>query len=173
MTGDCPHLTHRLADGAIVVAHPRSLALLEHRPAAAAGTDYFAGRAMTGPILRSRSANQLSAVSLIGAPAVALRPGGVCRGCSTSWRAAGDAGRDRVLLPMLRALTGARSTSSPSGAWAGDARWRRVPGVAASRRRDPLRLGPGDDRSAGWRLDLPSPSAFSLCYTSLGGIADI
>ena len=70
-----------LLDGGIVVAYLAAVLILSGVIALRqrSGADYFlAGRSMSGPLLAfSILANQISAVSLIGAPAfVALRAGG-------------------------------------------------------------------------------------------------
>lgn len=175
-----------LLDGTIVIAYLASVLALSLAIARRqrSGTDYFlAGRAMTGPILAgSILANQISAVSLIGAPAfVALRQGG-----GLSWLQYELAVPLAmivaivVLLPALRALPGASIYEFAEGRFGPGTRRTLAAAFLVSRG---LALGVLLYASAlvvaealGWPLDVSivAIGLFSLCYTSLGGIvADI
>jgi len=148
------------------------------------GTDYFlAGRAMGGPVLAaSILANQVSAVSLIGAPAfVALRPGG-----GLAWLQYELAvplamlAAIVLLLPALRSLSGVSIYEFAERRFG--AGTRRVLAAAFLVSRG-LALGVLLYASAlvvaeaiGWPVDaaIVAIGVFALSYTSLGGIvADI
>lgn len=164
---------------AVVMGVAGALARRQH-----SGTEYFlAGRAMGGPLLAaSILANQVSAVSLIGAPAfVALRPGG-----GLSWLQYELAlplamfAAIVVLLPVLRALPGA-SIYDFAGRRFGPGTRRALAGAFLLSRG--LALGVLLYASAlvtaealGWRVEgaILALGLFALGYTSLGGIvADI
>lgn len=148
------------------------------------GTDYFlAGRAMGGGLLAvSILANQLSAVSLIGAPAfVALRPGG-----GLSWLQYELAvplamlAAIVLLVPMLRSLPGTSIYEFAEQRYGPGTRRALAGAFLLSRG---LALGVLLYASAlvvsgalGWPVEasILAIGLFSLCYTSLGGIvADI
>ena len=148
------------------------------------GTDYFlAGRAMGGPLLAaSILANQVSAVSLIGAPAfVALRPGG-----GLSWLQYELAVPLAMLvailflLPSIRALPGTSIYEYAERRFGGGTRRVLAGAFLLSRG---LALGVLLYASAlviagatGWQVGtaLVALGLFTLVYTSMGGIvADI
>ena len=148
------------------------------------GTDYFlAGRAMGGPVLAcSILANQLSAVSLIGAPAfVALRAGGGLHWLQYELAVPlAMLASIVVLLPALRALPGASIYEYAEARFGPGARRVLAASFLLSRG---LALGVLLYASAlvvsealGWRIGtaIVAIGLFSLVYTSLGGIvADI
>ena len=145
------------------------------------GTDYFlAGRAMGGaPLAMSLLANQLSAVSLVGAPAfVAVRPGG-----GLSWLQYELALPLAMLLlivlvlPHLRTVTGASIYEFLEGRFGRPTRRVLAGAFLLSRG---LALGVVLYASAlvvGTVFDISPEAAilyvglFSVAYTSLGGIA--
>lgn len=175
-----------LLDGGIVVVYLAAVLILSGVIALRqrSGTDYFlAGRSMSGPILAfSILANQISAVSLIGAPAfVALRAGG-----GLSWLQYELAvplamlAAIVLLVPALRALPGASIYEFAERRFGPGSR--RVLAAAFLLSRG-LALGVILYASAlvitealGWPIDIAilAIGVFSLVYTSMGGIvADI
>jgi SSS family solute:Na+ symporter len=173
-------------DGSIVVAYLAAVLVLSWLIARRqrSGTDYFlAGRSMSGPILAfSILANQISAVSLIGAPAfVALRQGG-----GLSWLQYEMAlplamlAAIVLLVPALRALPGASIYEFAERRFGPGSR--RVLAAAFLLSRG-LALGVILYASAlvvsealGWPIDgaIIAIGVFALVYTSMGGIvADI
>jgi SSS family transporter len=148
------------------------------------GTDYFlAGRTMAGPLLAlSIVANQVSAISLIGAPAfVALRPGG-----GLSWLQYELAlplamlAAIAVLVPVLRRVTGPSIYEFAEQRFGTGTRQLLSAVFLLSRG---LALGVALYASAlvvttvlGWPVDLAilAIGLFALVYTGMGGIvADI
>ena len=175
-----------LIDGSIVAAYLAGVLALSWVIARRqhSGTDYFlAGRSMAGPVLAfSILANQISAVSLIGAPAfVALRPGG-----GLAWLQYELAvplamlAAIVLLVPTLRALPGASIYEFIERRFGRASRRTMAAAFLLSRG---LALGVILYASAlvvsealGWPVDraIVAVGGFSLVYTSMGGIvADI